>query len=305
MVRGLLIVFCCSLLHLPLALAAEYPVIQPYQFYTASYETFQFNLVLEQESFVLIQKKLDTPPLVTTGIWRQTQGGATLQLANRLGFLCELQVGGTGNLYWSHKAGGESIPLVLTRQDGYPGTVCRPLVGSADIRNGKTIFHDDLSGLNFGLQGINDIENFVAAQYVKIEACSTLQQKCVLDLASWSICSRPKFLDSTVELFQDRIVAQVWRRQQAASGMDYQVLELRFAPLDWQSKSGAVNVFFNNKRIEAFYIFKEESLIFTEANSRAKELPALLRAPMTWGLNGNILTLTVSGEKSIELEKMP
>ena len=225
------------------AIANKYPIITPFQNYIAQFNDIQLNLIIENKTFIFTQRKSNKLLSTTIGLWKQINGGTTLQLANKFGFLYKLQIGTTNNLYFDYKKDNILIPLTFKRQVVYPPKTCKIIFGRNKIQNGKIIITDDQTGLEFNLLSIIDIKKFIKSSYVKVKGYSFEQQSSILTVVEWSTSYPQQILDSTENIFQERVISQRWRRILHGSDTS-QFFIVQFNSLDPNNGSGEAVIFF-------------------------------------------------------------
>lgn len=132
--------------------AAGFPLIMPGCTYTDGVILLQ---LMDRHFFALTAAEKGSP-LNVTGIWRQTRGGALLQLTNRNGFSLILNVGGAGDLYGDFPR-GDMVPRAgmlrpMPRQSGHevPFLLEGTLAGTGD----SLTLTDAASGLAFRVRDV-------------------------------------------------------------------------------------------------------------------------------------------------------
>ena len=298
-------VFFC--LAFPLAcLAADVPLLRADAAYsTGAGGIYEAELRLRDRHFFVLHERMTLPGARSeetsfTGNWRQTEGGALLQLTSRHGLFRRFNVGGSGDLYGDAALpDGSPAGVLLRRTKDIP----RPfaLAGTLAFDGQAAVLRDSASDRAFTLLPDPRLDRLAArgaACFVEADVEEDGNGALRL-LRLRGVSGRvPAPPSRSPEMFARVSSGGIWRL--SAVGASCASRNIAMPALVWtcsftrlESGKGLLAIDGRDGGLRAAYEAKEGSLVFrVEAGAPESALLRMLEKVRAWDLEGDVLVLS-------------
>ncbi|MEG2140209.1 MAG: hypothetical protein RRY20_05425 [Bilophila sp.] len=308
--------------------AAAFPDVAPSSVYvgnvTHADDGYTFVLRLQRgQGFVLqerVHKDGKTEVQTHTGKWHQIRDNALLELSNISGFVCALNVGGTGNLYVGWPLPNADYLALTLRQEpaGTSEGVSYPVAGilrfeTAQGATADAVLEDRESALVHRISG-KDVDNlrkqygnrpvFIEGEVSESdELARNVGESPALHLENLLQVTEelPKAVQSTPNLFRDRVAGQTWATKDGTR-------RFTFVP-GKDTRTGQVTFFDGTQSVALPYTLSEDGLVFDPAGCNTlraaghEQTAAKLKQVRGWQVEGHVLELRTKTHVVDILEK--